>query len=240
MPTKDRAIILLSGGLDSATVLHIARERGLELYAISFNYGQRHLVELEAARRLASAAGVVEHKIIRVDPALFQGTALVNREIEVPRDRDLSEDESGTEDEEIPVTYVPARNILFLSHALAMAESYEIGHIFLGINALDYSGYPDCRPDFLEAFERMAALGMKTGVQGNPLKMHAPLIEMTKTQIIQEGLRLGVDYGLTTSCYNPSEKGEPCGHCDSCQLRLKGFAGAGEKDPLVYPPDAGA
>ncbi len=227
MPFQDekQALVLLSGGLDSTTVLHIALEQGFRPHAISFEYGQRHVAELNSAKRIIAAVPRAVHTVIRLDPGLFRGTALVGDLIDVPRDREI--------DEEIPVTYVPARNILFLSHALAIAESHDARDIFLGVNALDYSGYPDCRPEFLEAFERMAALGMKTGVQGRPVKLHAPLVEMTKADIIREGLRLNIDYSLTSSCYEPDEHGKPCGRCDSCVLRAKGFAEAGVPDPLL-------
>lgn len=221
---KGRAIVLLSGGLDSSTVLALARAEGYELHALSFDYGQRHSIELLLARRIATSIGI-EHTIIRLDPVLFGGTALVGDAVAVPINREI--------DDSIPVTYVPARNILFLSHALALAESHKVTDIFLGVNALDYSGYPDCRPEFLEAFENMAALGMKTGVEGSPVKIHAPLIEMTKTQIIQRGVELGVDYAMTSSCYQPDAEGRPCLKCDSCALRERGFTGAALDDPLV-------
>ena len=221
---EKRAIILLSGGLDSTTVIHIAQDQGFTPLALSFNYGQRHFIELEAAAKIVESVPGAGHMVVRVDSGLFQGTALVGKEIEVPTEREI--------DDSIPVTYVPARNILFLSHALALAESLEIRDIFLGVNALDYSGYPDCRPDFIEAFEKMANLGMKAGVEGKPLQIHTPLIKMTKADIIREGMHLGVDYSLTCSCYNPGPKGEPCKKCDSCVLRAKGFADAGFADPL--------
>ncbi|MBL8019551.1 MAG: 7-cyano-7-deazaguanine synthase QueC [Leptospirales bacterium] len=222
----ERGLVLLSGGLDSTTVLYMARERGLTLFALSFNYGQRHSVELEKAQSLANRL-CEKHFVLNLDPAIFKNTALVPGGPEVPMD---AVSNSG-----IPVTYVPARNILFLAHALALAESYEISHVFLGVNALDYSGYPDCRPEFLEAFSRMANLGMKRGVEGKPIEIHAPLIRMSKAQIIQEGMRLGVDYRQTSSCYKPLSHGRPCGHCDSCLLRKKGFDDAGLTDPLVAP-----
>lgn len=219
------AIVLLSGGLDSATVLYMTLEQGLRPLTVSFDYGQRHRVELEAAARLSRAAGGQAHIALRVDGNLFRGTALVGDDLSVPRERSI--------DESIPVTYVPARNILFLSHALALAESYGIQEIFIGVNALDYSGYPDCRPEFLEAFQTMAALGMKTGQDGRPIQIRAPLIAMTKAEIIREGMRLGLDYGMTNSCYDPDPLGKPCGGCDSCRLRAKGFAEAGYADPLL-------
>lgn len=222
----ERGLVLLSGGLDSTTVLYMARERGLTLFALSFNYGQRHSFELEKAQALAHRL-CEKHFVLNLDPALFKNTALVPGGPEVPMDAVTSPG--------IPVTYVPARNILFLSHALALAESYEISHVFLGVNALDYSGYPDCRPEFLEAFSRMANLGMKRGVEGKPIEIHAPLIRMSKAEIIREGMRLGVDYRQTSSCYKPLAGGQPCGHCDSCLLRKKGFDEAGLADPLVTP-----
>jgi len=222
---ETKAIVLLSGGLDSATTLHIAIERCFRPVILTFDYGQRHAHELEAAKKIAIALGCRDHAILRIDPGLFRGSALVGGEIDVPRGRVI--------DESIPVTYVPARNILFLSHALALAESLAIHDIFVGVNSLDYSGYPDCRAEFLEAFERMAALGTKTGSEGRPVKIHAPLIHMTKAEIIREGLRLGCDYSLTSSCYDPAPDGEPCGLCDSCRLRQRGFAEAGKRDPLL-------
>ena len=221
--TEADAIVLLSGGLDSATVLAIARKNGHTPIALSFEYGQRHAVELQLARRLTTSAGL-EHFIAKLDARLFSGTALVGADVGVPEHREI--------DESIPVTYVPARNILFLSHALALAESRNVTHIYLGVNALDYSGYPDCRPEFLKAFETMAALGMKTGVEGRPVQIHAPLVELTKSEIIQQGLALGVDYSMTSSCYQPDGNGRPCQKCDSCALRRKGFAEAGVPDPL--------
>lgn len=224
MNANKQAIVLLSGGLDSATVLAIAREEGYRVLALSFEYGQRHVIELQLARRLAAAAGV-EHIVLKLDPALFGGTALVGEDFAVPEHRDI--------DDSIPVTYVPARNILFLSHALALAESRGFGSIFLGVNALDYSGYPDCRPEFLAAFEEMAALGMKAGVEGAAVKLHAPLVKLSKAQIIQRGHELDVDYASTSSCYQPDTEGRPCLRCDSCVLRERGFAEAGLEDPLL-------
>lgn len=224
MNRKADAIVLLSGGLDSATVLYIVKERGLHPLTVAFDYGQRHRVELERSAELSRATGAPGHVQLRLDPALFRGTALVGDDVAVPRGREI--------DDSIPVTYVPARNILFLSHALALAESYSIDTIFIGVNALDYSGYPDCRPEFLEAFQTMAALGMKTGQEGRPVRIEAPLVAMSKADIIRQGVRLGVDYGLTSSCYDPDSAGKPCGQCDSCILREKGFAEAGVPDPL--------
>lgn len=224
-----RAVVLLSGGLDSATVLAIARSLGYELYALSFSYGQRHVWELEAAARVAAAIGVVKHRTAKIDLRIFGGSALT-ADIDVPKGR--SADDMA---QEIPITYVPARNTIFLSFALAWAEVLEANDIFIGVNALDYSGYPDCRPEFIEAFEKMANLATKAGVEGRQsLKIHTPLIAMTKAEIIQTGVTLGVDYALTSSCYDPSESGEPCGECDSCLLRQKGFRENGIEDPLRY------
>ncbi len=222
-----KAVILLSGGLDSATVLAIARERGFELHALSFDYGQRHRIELSAASRVADAFGA-KHSIIAFDLRQFGGSALTG-DIDVPKDRTHDEISQG-----IPITYVPARNTIFLSFALGVAEVIEAFDIFIGVNALDYSGYPDCRPEFIHAFESLANVATKAGVQGRKFTIHAPLIQMTKAQIIREGTRLGVDYTLTTSCYDPSPDGRACGHCDSCQLRRKGFLDAGVPDPTLY------
>jgi 7-cyano-7-deazaguanine synthase len=226
------AVVLLSGGLDSATALAVAKRDGYEPYALSFDYGQRHLFELEAARRVAGAAGVRQHIVLPLNLRLFGGSALT-ADLPVPKDRAESEMSHG-----IPVTYVPARNTIFLSIALGWAEALGAADIYLGVNALDYSGYPDCRPEYLQAFERMANLGTKAGVEGTATwRIHAPLIEMTKSQIIRTGTALGVDYSLTHSCYDPDAAGQSCGHCDSCRLRLKGFAEAGQTDPLAYPAD---
>jgi len=223
-----RAVVLLSGGLDSTTTLAIAKAEGFEPYALSFRYGQRHQVELEAASRVAKAMGVARHIVAEIDLRLFGGSALT-ADIEVPKGRNTDEMGSG-----IPVTYVPARNTIFLSFALAWAEVLEASDIYLGVNALDYSGYPDCRPAYVRAYEDMANLATKAGVEGRQnLKIHTPLINLSKAQIIRKGLGLGVDYGLTSSCYDPLSAGEPCGRCDSCQLRQKGFAEAGVRDPLV-------
>jgi len=223
-----RAVVLLSGGLDSATALAVARSQGYELHAISFDYGQRHRFELAAAQKVAQAAAVVSHVWFRVDTSIFRGSALTN-DIPVPHNRAEAEMSSG-----IPVTYVPARNTIFLSVALGLAESLQANDLFLGVNAVDYSGYPDCRPEFVKAFEKMANLATKVGVEGGQIRIHAPLIHLTKGQIIQLGLRLSVDYSLTHSCYDPAADGASCGQCDSCQLRLKGFAEAGVKDPIRY------
>jgi 7-cyano-7-deazaguanine synthase len=224
-----RAVVLLSGGLDSATVLAIARSEGYELYALSFSYGQRHVIELEAARRVAAAIGVADHRIAAIDLRVFGGSALT-ADIAVPKGRGTDEMAHG-----IPITYVPARNTIFLSFALAWAEVLGSSDIFIGVNALDYSGYPDCRPEFIAAFEKMANLATKAGVEGRQaLQIHTPLIALTKAQIIRRGLDLGVDYGLTSSCYDPGPMGEPCGQCDSCLLRQKGFRENGIEDPLTY------
>jgi 7-cyano-7-deazaguanine synthase len=224
-----RAVVLLSGGLDSATVLAIARSQGFELYALSFSYGQRHIGELEAAARVAAAIGVVKHRVANIDLRIFGGSALTD-DIAVPKGRSTHDMSHG-----IPITYVPARNTIFLSFALAWAEVLGSSDIFVGVNALDYSGYPDCRPEFIEAFEKMANLATKAGVEGRQaLKIHTPLIALSKAEIIRRGIELGVDYGLTSSCYDPSAIGEPCGECDSCLLRLKGFRESGIDDPLNY------
>jgi 7-cyano-7-deazaguanine synthase len=223
-----RAIILLSGGLDSTTALAIAKAKGFAPYAMSFRYGQRHQVELQAARRVAKQLGVSQHIVVDIDLRAFGGSALTD-DIAVPKHRSTSEIGAG-----IPVTYVPARNTIFLSFALAWAEVLQSQDIFIGVNALDYSGYPDCRPEYIEAFQGMANLATKTAVEGKRLTIHTPLIRLTKAQIIQEGARLGVDYSLTVSCYDPTPDGEACGQCDSCQLRRKGFVEAGLQDPTRY------
>ena len=229
-----RAVVLLSGGLDSATVLAIARSQGYEVYALSFSYGQRHIWELQAAARVAQSIGVAKHRTATIDLRIFGGSALTD-DIEVPKGRSSDAMSHG-----IPITYVPARNTIFLSFALAWAEVLESSDIFIGVNALDYSGYPDCRPEFIEAFERMANLATKAGVEGRQaLKIHTPLIAMSKAEIIQKGIELGVDYSLTSSCYDPSATGEPCGQCDSCLLRRKGFRENGVDDPLRYTRASG-
>ncbi|HEV2325915.1 MAG TPA: 7-cyano-7-deazaguanine synthase QueC [Terracidiphilus sp.] len=226
MNEKKKAVVLLSGGLDSATALAIARREQYEAHALSFSYGQRHKWELEAARKVAAAIGATEHRIAEIDLRAFGGSALTDA-IDVPKSRATDEMAHG-----IPITYVPARNTIFLSFALAWAEVLGANDIFIGVNALDYSGYPDCRPEFIAAFERMANLATKAGVEGRlKLKIHTPLIAMTKAQIIRRGMELGVDYGLTSSCYDPSPSGEPCGECDSCLLRAKGFRECGIGDP---------
>ena len=225
------AVCLLSGGLDSATTLAMARRDGFECHALSFDYGQRHKIELAAAARVARSLGAVEHKTAFIDLRLFGGSALTS-EIDVPKDRPAAEMSHG-----IPITYVPARNTIFLSFALAWAEVLGSSDIYLGVNAVDYSGYPDCRPDYIAAFERMANLATRAGVEGSQnLKIHAPLIDLSKADIIRAGLALGVDYSLTHSCYDPDPAGRACGHCDSCQLRLAGFAAAGSTDPVSYRP----
>jgi len=230
MPIEQRrAVVLLSGGLDSTTVLAIAKSEGYALYALSFSYGQRHKWELEAAERVARSIGVSEHRTVLIDLRAFGGSALTD-EIGVPKGRPIEDMSHG-----IPVTYVPARNTIFLAFALAWAEVLGCSDIFIGVNALDYSGYPDCRPEFIEAFERTANLATKAGVEGRQsLRVHAPLISLSKAQIIRKGLDLGIDYGLTSSCYDPSLAGEPCGSCDSCLLRQKGFRENGISDPLRY------
>lgn len=226
--TTRRAVLLLSGGMDSATTGAIAREEGFELFALSFRYGQRHAVELEAARRVAAALGVARHAILDIDLGVFGGSALTAG-IEVPKDRPIAEMNAA-----IPVTYVPARNTIFLSLALGWAETLDASDLFIGANAIDYSGYPDCRPEFLRAFEAMARLGTKMGTEGRAITIHAPLIEMTKARIVRKGRELGVDFSLTRTCYDPNDRGEACGRCDACLLRLKGFAEAGMSDPAPY------
>jgi 7-cyano-7-deazaguanine synthase len=229
MSEPRRAVVLLSGGLDSTTTLAVAKSEGFLPYALTFHYGQRHDVEVAAARTIAQRLGVARHVVLPIDLRIFGGSALTS-ETAVPKGRSASEMAQG-----IPATYVPARNTIFLSYALAWAEVLGAADIFLGVNALDYSGYPDCRPEFVEAFTRLANVATKAGVEGTlRLNIHTPLIQLTKAQIIQKGLALGVDYSLTRSCYDPSPGGRPCGQCDSCQLRLKGFAEAGTPDPLAY------
>ncbi|HTH16506.1 MAG TPA: 7-cyano-7-deazaguanine synthase QueC [Magnetospirillum sp.] len=222
------AIILLSGGLDSATTLAIAGRMGFDCAALSFRYGQRHVAELDCARKVAARAGVIRHEICDIDLRAFGGSALT-ADIAVPKDRD-----EAARGAEIPVTYVPARNTIMLSFALAFAEVMDSADIFVGVNAVDYSGYPDCRPEYITAFERMANLATKAGVEGRKLTIHAPLIALSKADIIRKGLELGVDYSLTSSCYDPSPNGAACGRCDACHLRLKGFAEAGATDPAAY------
>lgn len=266
LSSSNPAVILLSGGLDSATTLAIARAQGFDCRAITFDYGQRHCVEIDAAKNVASAIGVREHVIMQIDLRAFGGSALT-ADIEVPKDRDISPSlegrgsgggssanqrnaressralypppgplPQGRGESSIPITYVPARNTIFLSFALGFAEVRGTSDIFIGVNAVDYSGYPDCRPEFIRAFETMANLATKAGVEGRRLRIHTPLIDLTKAQIIRRGVELSVDYGLTRSCYDPDPKsGRPCGHCDSCLLRAAGFREAGVRDPLVEP-----
>src|SRR5262245_43656005 len=223
-----RAVVCLSGGLDSATTLALAKRQGFELYALTFRYGQRHLLELQAAERVARQARVAQHAVIDIDLRRFGGSALT-ADIEVPKGRDESQIATG-----IPITYVPARNTIFLSFALAWAEVLEAQDIFLGVNALDYSGYPDCRPEYIAAFERMANLATKAAGEGRKVSIPTPLIALRKAEIIRLGLELGVDYGATLSCYDPAADGAACGACDACQLRRKGFAELGLSDPAKY------
>ncbi len=229
MDTNRKAVILLSGGVDSTTAMAFAKQEGYEIFGLSFRYGQLHTLELEAAQRVAKALGAKEHLMIDIDLAKVGGSALTDQ-IDVPKAR--TEKEMARD---IPATYVPARNTIFLSLALAWAEVLEASDIFIGVNALDYSGYPDCRPEYIEAFERMANLATKMGVEGRTqIKIRTPLIHMTKSEIIQKGIELGVDYSMTHSCYDPSSDGTACGQCDSCLLRKKGFREAGIKDPIDY------
>ena len=228
-------MVLVSGGLDSATALAIAASEGYRVHALTVHYGQRHRSEIDAARAVASRAGAAAHKVIELDLREFGGSALTDSAFEVPKDRD------PLEQEDIPATYVPARNTILLSLALAWAEVIPAHDIFIGVNALDYSGYPDCRPEFIAAFERAANLGTKAGTTGHPIRIHAPLISLTKGAIIQRGLALGVDYGITTSCYDPEPGGVACGRCDACVLRRRGFNQAGVRDPVRYAgEEAGA
>jgi 7-cyano-7-deazaguanine synthase len=222
-----RAVVLLSGGLDSATTLAICAREGFEPCALSFEYGQRHNMEVVAAKRVAAALGLREHRIAEIDLRIFGGSALTD-EIPVPKDR--NEKNTGG----IPATYVPARNIIFLSYALAWSEVLGAADIFIGVNAIDYSGYPDCRPEFISAFQQMANVATKAGVEGTRFKIHAPLISMSKSQIIQKGIELGVDFSLTHSCYDPTPDSLACGRCDSCRIRLEGFRSAGMEDPILY------
>lgn len=229
MANKKKAVVLLSGGLDSSTCVAIAQDQGFDVFALSFRYGQRHSVELEAADRIADHLCVIEHKTAEIDLTLFGGSALT-ADIDVPKDRDET-----AMDADIPVTYVPARNTIFLSFALAYAEVVGAKNIFIGVNALDYSGYPDCRPEFIKSYEETANLGTKVGVtEDERIHIRTPLIDMTKAQIAAAGTRLGVDYGMTISCYDPDASGAACGHCDSCLLRKKGFQEAGLADPTRY------
>jgi 7-cyano-7-deazaguanine synthase len=228
MSTPSRAVVCLSGGLDSATTLALAKRQGFVLYALTFRYGQRHLLEIQAAERVARQAQVAQHAVVEIDLRRFGGSALT-ADIQVPKGRDESEMATG-----IPVTYVPARNTIFLSFALAWAEVLEARDIFIGVNALDYSGYPDCRPEYIAAFERMANLATKAAVEGRGVSIHTPLIALRKAEIIRLGLELGVDYAATLSCYDPAADGAACGGCDACQLRRKGFAELGLTDPAKY------
>ncbi len=230
MAKKDKAVILLSGGLDSATTLAIAADKGFDIHALTCIYGQRHSCEIESARKVAASIGVAEHRIIKIDLSAFGGSALTDANIEVPKDRtdaDIAE--------QIPVTYVPARNTVFLSYALAWAEVLGAFDIFIGVNSTDYSGYPDCRAEFIAAFEKMANLATAAAVQGKGVyRINTPIIDMTKAEIILAGTKLAVDYSLTHSCYDPDAHSRSCGRCDSCRLRLRGFARAGMKDPAEY------
>lgn len=221
-----RAVVLVSGGIDSATVLAMAASNGFATYALSFDYGQRHRREVVAAEKIAKAFGAQRHRVARIDLRVFGGSALTD-EIAVPKGR-------TSEDRDIPLTYVPARNTIFLSYALAWAEVLDMRDIFIGVNAVDYSGYPDCRPEFITAFERLAELATKAGVEGAKFHIHAPLISMSKADIIRKANQLGVDFSMTHSCYDPTPEGRACGQCDSCQLRLKGFREAGFEDPIPY------
>lgn len=219
-----KAVVLLSGGLDSATVLAIARQQGFDCYCLSFDYHQRHVAELQASKRVARALGASEHRIFQIDLSTFGGSALTDNAIDVPQSPTTG----------IPVTYVPARNTIMLSLALAWAEVLQARDIFIGVNALDYSGYPDCRKEYIDAFEHMANLATKAAVEGDPVHIHAPLIDLTKAQIIERGAALGVDYGLTVSCYQANVYGQACGKCDSCRIRSDGFTAAGLTDPTAY------
>src|SRR5437879_6162454 len=223
-----RAVILLSGGIDSATTLAVALAEGYEAYALSFDYGQRHEIETQAARRVAHSLGAKEHRVAKIDLRIFGGSALTD-DVDVPKKRSETEIAHG-----IPVTYVPARNTIFLSYALAWAEVIRANDIFLGVNAIDYSGYPDCRPEFIEAFQNVADLGTKAAVEGRRFQIHTPLIKLSKAEIIRKAVELGVDLSMTHSCYDPSPEGFACGECDSCILRLKGFREAGIHDPIRY------
>ncbi len=222
--TSDKAVVLLSGGLDSATTLAIAMNKGYSCYALSFNYGQRHAAELLAAEKIIQSFEIKHHKVLELDLTQIGGSALTDPDIAVPKETT----------EGIPVTYVPARNTIFLSYALAYAEVINANHIFLGINAVDYSGYPDCRPEYITAYEKMAGLATKAGVEGAPVKIHAPLIQLSKSEIIKMGNELGLDYALTVSCYQANPDGQACGFCDSCRFRKQGFDEAGLSDPTLY------
>ena len=223
-----KAVILLSGGLDSTTCLAMVKNKGFDVFALTVNYGQRHKFELETAKKTAQIFDVNKHSVVDIDLTQFGGSALTD-EVKVPKDR------NELDMTDIPVTYVPARNTVLLSMALAWAETLDAFDIFIGVNALDYSGYPDCRPTFIESFERTANLATKAGVEGDQFRIHTPLINLTKAEIVKKGIELNVDYGITSSCYDPNENGNPCGRCDACILRLKGFKEAGISDPLIYP-----
>ena len=225
-----KAVVLLSGGLDSTTCIAIAKKAGFRIAALTINYGQRHKFELDAAKQIIDHYQINNHSMVDIDLSQFGGSALTD-DIEIPKDR------SDKDMSDIPVTYVPARNTVFLSLALAWAETLQAFDIFIGVNALDYSGYPDCRPEYIASFERTANLATREGVSGNNFKIHTPLINMTKSEIINTGLKLGIDYGMTSTCYDPDTNGKPCGKCDACFLRLKGFKQAGAIDPLNYPND---
>jgi 7-cyano-7-deazaguanine synthase len=222
------AVVLLSGGIDSSTTLAIAKDEGFDLYALSFRYGQRNIHELNAAKNIAQSYNVKQHLILKIDLSSIGGSALTT-DVPVPK-----KESERTDGGDVPITYVPARNTIFLSFALAWAETLDASDIFIGVNAMDYSGYPDCRPEFIEAFQRLANIGTKAGMQGRRFKIHTPLIRMTKAQIIEKATALGVDYSLTRSCYDPDDKGRACGRCESCFLRKKGFQEAGIPDPTVY------
>lgn len=223
-----RAVILLSGGIDSTTTLAIAVAEGYEAYALSFDYGQRHRIEIEAAQRVANLLGAKDHRIAKIDLRVFGGSALTD-DLAVPKQRSETDIARG-----VPVTYVPARNTIFLSYALAWAEVIPADDIFIGVNAIDYSGYPDCRPEFIQAFENLADLGTKAGAEGRRFQIHAPLIKLSKADIIRKGVELGIDFSVTHTCYDPTPEGGACGECDSCILRVKGFREAGMKDPVRY------
>jgi 7-cyano-7-deazaguanine synthase len=234
MSEQKNAVALLSGGADSSTTLAVARRDGFNIHALTFAYGQRHAAELEAARRVATRFGVAQHKVVQIDLRTFGGSALTS-DVSVPKDRPISEMSAG-----IPITYVPARNTIFLSYALALAEVINASDIYIGVNALDYSGYPDCRPEYIAAFEAMANLATRAGVEGARLTIHTPLISLTKAEIVALGTSLGVDFGETSTCYDPDPRGLACGRCDACQLRLRGFAEAGLTDPAPYQGAAGS
>lgn len=236
MTQNKKAVLLLSGGLDSTTCVAIAKTQGFDVVGLSFDYGQRHTIELKAAARVAKVMGLTHHVTAKIDLRIFGGSALT-ADIDVPKSRsgtEVSQKMANDITGDIPVTYVPARNTIFLSFALAFAETQGVRDIFIGVNALDFSGYPDCRPEYIKAYEVMANLATKSGVEGGSIKIHTPLIDMTKADIVRKGLELGVDYSLTTSCYDPDENGLSCGQCDACHLRLKGFREAGYSDPVAY------